>query len=442
MHRIEHAVVVGSGISGLCAAAALSPYARTVTLIESETLPDGPTLRRTVPQGYHNHSLLAGGADALFRLFPGLESTMIDAGANRLRMNQDVLEERLGLEQPSIDYGYHVYTQTRPLLEFLVQREVRSLPNVWIREQCIVETLCLDRGAARVTGVRLLDKHSNEKGVLSADLVIVATGNDKLLRDLFEQHGLPPVEQTSIMVDMGYTSAYYRLPNGIAGGWKAVLTGPGSATSSRGALLFPMEQDEFVLALTARGEEKPGTTESSVQAFLESLCSPTILRIVNSAERVREFKGYGFKTSRLQRYHEYQGFPAGVLPLGDSISRANPIYGQGITVLALEAVRLSELLESGADPQDPGFHQAYFKSIWPIVSAAWDLAATKDFDYPTTIGEKPANHATVQHVSRAMERLLARDPEFAKLSARVLNFLQPPESLNNAEVLRKLFALS
>jgi len=441
-YRIEHAIIVGGGISGLCAAAAMSRHARTITIVEGDTLPDAPVLRRTVPQGYHNHSLLAGGGDALFRLFPRLEAMLVGAGANRLRMNQDVLEERLGLDQPSIDYGYHVYTQTRPLLEFLVQREARALGNVWIREQSVVESLCMDRAAARVTGVRLLDRRSNERGVLRADLVVVASGNDKLLRELFEQHGLPPVEQTTITVDMGYASAYYRLPDGIGGGWKAVLTGPGSAGSSRGALLFPMERGEFVLGLTARGDEKPVATESAVHGFLGSLCSPTILRIVRDAERTSDFKAYGFKASRLNRYHEYPCFPAGVLPLGDSISRANPIYGQGITVLALEALRLAELLDGGADPLGTAFHEAYFKAIWPIVSAAWELAATKDFDYPTTIGERPANHATVQHVSRAMERLLAKDPEFARISARVLNFLQPPESLNNAEVMRKLFALN
>jgi hypothetical protein len=49
-------------MSGLLAARILAEFYDTVTVVERDVLPDGPVIRRGVPQGNHVHVLLARGS--------------------------------------------------------------------------------------------------------------------------------------------------------------------------------------------------------------------------------------------------------------------------------------------------------------------------------------------------------------------------------------------
>ena len=60
----RRAVVVGAGLAGLLAAAALRDHAE-VTVVERDALPEGPGPRKSLPQARHAHLLWSGGARAM-----------------------------------------------------------------------------------------------------------------------------------------------------------------------------------------------------------------------------------------------------------------------------------------------------------------------------------------------------------------------------------------
>ena len=56
----------------------------------------------------------------------------------------------------------------------------------------------------------------------------------------------------------------------------------------------------------------------------------------------------------------------------------NPVYGQGMTVAAMEAEALHRCLTAGAD----GLTRRYFHAAAKIVGNAWQLAAGGDLALP------------------------------------------------------------
>lgn len=72
----NRAVVIGSGIGGMCAARVLSDRFERVTLIERDELPEGAAHRKGVPQSRHPHGLLDRGHRELSALFSGLDDSL------------------------------------------------------------------------------------------------------------------------------------------------------------------------------------------------------------------------------------------------------------------------------------------------------------------------------------------------------------------------------
>ncbi|HEV8175150.1 MAG TPA: FAD-dependent oxidoreductase, partial [Actinoplanes sp.] len=77
------AVVIGAGMAGLVAARVLGERCADVTVLDRDTLPEGSTPRRGVPQSAHPHVLLVSGLRELAGLFPGFEDELAGAGATR-----------------------------------------------------------------------------------------------------------------------------------------------------------------------------------------------------------------------------------------------------------------------------------------------------------------------------------------------------------------------
>lgn len=441
----RQAVVIGAGMGGLAAAGALAGFFEHVIVLERDELPVAAVDRQGAPQGRHNHALLAGGQRALAALFPGFEDDLAGAGAVRLRSNADFYTEFPGFDPfPQRDLGFDVYSMSRPQIELTARRRTEGLANVVLRSRCRGRALQATghQTGARILGVLFEDAQGRTES-LSAELVVDASGRGGLTHDLLDAVGLPQPEETVIGVDIGYATAVFAVPDNAPTNWRAVLTVPQPAEKSRGALLLPLEGgDRWMVSVGGRYREKPPGDATGFLDFARQLRTPTVYNAIRNAARLSEVARFAFPASIWRHFERLEAVPYGLLPFGDVICRFNPVWGQGMTVAAQEAVLLRQLLrERTTDDPLADLAPAFFAGAHDLIETPWRQAAIPDFVMPETEGEPPPDFESQLRFGSALTRLAAEDPDVQKLVTEVRHLIRPGSDLRTPDLVARVRAL-
>ena len=435
----REALVIGSGMGGLVAARALSDHFERVTVLERDDLADAGVARAGVPQGKHLHTLLAGGERALEELLPGLADDLVRAGAARITTGLDLHVERPGYDPfPKRDLGFHALGLTRPQLEFCVRRRVEAIDNVHRVPGCRVLGLVASADGKSIRGAQCYREGRSE--TRDADLVVDASGTGELTLAALRAtgHALPP--ETTIGVDIGYSSAIFDIPEDASDDWKGVMHLPDAPKTSRSGLLMPVEGNRWMLALGGRYDEVPPGDEVGLREFAATLRTPTIARALESARMVAGVDRFRFPESRFRHFERLEAFPDGLIPIGDAICRFNPTLGQGVSVAALEGRALGEMLASIAQGQgriEP-IWRPFFRKVAEIVDTPWAQAVVPDFIFPRTVGERPADLEASLRFGSAVSRAMARHADIHKLAAEIQHLLRPRSALMDPPVLQRI----
>ncbi len=419
--RGKRAIVIGAGIGGLAAAAALARHFDDVTIIERDAIPADVAARPGTPQSNHPHGLLVGGQRALCELFPAIDQDLANAGAVPLRGGIDIREELPGFDPcfPHRDLGWVGYAMSRPLIELVVRRRVSGLPNVDVRCETNVGTAM----------------------TLQADLVIDASGRGTPALDFLKATGRPQPEQTSIGVDINYATTTFAVPNGERD-WKLVITVPEMPESTRTGYLMPIEGDRWMVLISERHVEPSSPDPKDFLDLVRRLRTPTIFDAIKNAKPLDRIHRFGFPESLWRHYERLVDLPRGLLVLGDAMCRFNPVYGQGMTIAAQEASLLKDLLQERNAAKDSldGLERAFYIHALPSVAAAWSLSAAPDFIDPRTRGERPADLEDSLRFRAGLLRLAAADSDVHKLYLGVRNLIEPTSKLRDPDLVRRIQA--
>jgi 2-polyprenyl-6-methoxyphenol hydroxylase-like FAD-dependent oxidoreductase len=438
----RQALVLGAGMGGLTAARALADHFERVVILERDALPEHPEDRPGVPQGRHVHALLAGGQHALCELFPGFERDLVAMGAVPIRAGLDLRVERPGYDPfPQRDLGFDAHAQSRAQLEFGVRRRVRAHPGIELRQQCRAQELVTGSGGGAVTGARYTTP-DGKVDTIAADLTVDATGRGAPTFDLLKATGRPLPAETTIGVDVAYSTAVFAIPEDAPRDWKGVFCFP-QPPSSRGSLLMPMEGNRWIITLAGRhGDRPPGDIDGFI-AYAKTFRTQTTYNAIRQAKPLGDVVRYGFPESGYRHYARLDAFPKGLLPIGDAVCRFNPVYGQGMSVAAQEACALRRFLTARASERDPldGLAHAFLGEADALISTPWAQAAIPDFIHPETRGERPANFEETLKFAAALTKLMARDPAVHKLVAEVQNLLKPRSVYFEPELMQRVMAV-
>ena len=426
----ERAVVLGASMSGLLAARVLADFYRTVTVVERDALPIGSDQRRGVPQGRHVHALLPRGSQILNDLFPGFLTELICDGCKTVDGD---------FSQVCVVFGGHqfprsgtlrnsqprdaAYYSSRPFLEDHVRRRVRAISNVELMEGYDVVDLMSSGDASRITGVTVASRQSGEKHSVTADLVVDATGRGSRSPALLEQLGYDRPVEDEVLVRVAYASQMVRIPAGIHNEI-LVLIGPAPGRPTAMALAAYEDNTWMFTAGGMVGHEPPADREGML-SFVEGFTPPAVVSALRCAEPLGDVAYYRTPSSRWRRYDKMRRFPAGLLVFGDAICTFNPVYGQGMTVAALQALALDRTLRRGSHNLAPRFFRAAAKPV----GVAWQFAVGADLALPGIEAPRPLSvrliNKYVDRVQSAAETNLYVADRFMK----VAGFASPPASL-------------
>jgi 2-polyprenyl-6-methoxyphenol hydroxylase-like FAD-dependent oxidoreductase len=416
----SHAVVVGASMAGLLAARSLLDHYERVTIVDRDDIPSRPQPRGGVPQGRHAHGLLAEGRTMLEEMFPGLTSDLTGRGA---RLGDVGLEGVWCFTPRPLarrESGLKALLVSRSLLEWYVRERVAASSMVTLREDASVLDLAFSGDDNRVVGVIVQDRDGGTPALLPADLVVDATGRGSRTPEWIERRGYQAPAEEVRRVDKRYTT--YRVREALDGStaWAmAVAAQPGL---HRGGIMLAEEGGSRVVSLVGRFGERPPVAWPDFLAWAGTLSSSRLADALAGLEPLGEGATYRFPANRRRHYEDLTRFPEGLVVVGDALCAFDPVYGQGMTVAAIEAVALGRCIQQ----EGPGLAARFHRTAAEIIDTPWTIA----------VGGVPDDDGQVPWRSRLVGAYLARlldagsdDPELAIAFLRVNHLVDRPSEL-------------
>ena len=430
-------MVLGASMGGLLATRVLADFYDRVTVVERDILPMDPVNRRGVPQGRLIHAIQSRGTQILDELFPGFVDELAAGGVaswddgdfSKICVSvggHQMTRSGMAPNPPSLSFP------SRPFLEWCVRRRVWAIPNVTILENHDIAGLTTTPDRQRVTGAHVVRRDDNRETTVTADLVVDATGRGSRTPIFLEElgYGRPPEDE--LTVHLAYACQLLRLAPGAVEEQMIALF-PEAGRPKMFALIG-YENDTWMVAVGTMAGLEPPSHRADMLSFAADFAPTHALEAVRAAEPLGEVAHYRVPSNRWRRYDKMGRTPDGLLVVGDAVCSFNPIYGQGMTVAAIEATVLRDCLGRGKKD----LPRRFFRATARHVRVAWQTAVGSDLALPEVVGPRPL---TMRITNAYLERVMTAaetDPVVAGQFTRVIGMIDPPSRLLRPSMLLRI----
>lgn len=422
-------------MAGLLAARALADHFEQVILVERDPFPPPGENRKGVPQGKHIHVLLERGRKIMEGLLPGLteELTRLSAVSIRDVSAQVRWFHSGGYHQPGT-CDLSSLAVSRPTLEGAIRQRVMALPNISVTEGSRVAELATTADNTRVTGVKLDHRQSDgAEETLLADLVVDASGRGSRSPVWLENMGYQHPNEEEVRIGMGYVTCFFRRkPEHIPGIEGIVLMA--TPPDRRLGVLLAQDGNRWVLTIGGYlGHHAPTDFEGFLNAA-KQLPASDIYHVIKDAELLSGPVPYTFPANLRHRYDKLPAFPKGYLVIGDALCSFNPIYGQGMTVAALEAAALGECLAKNTDR----LAQTFFAKTRNIIDQSWNAAVGTDLSFREVDGPRTPMVRFLNWYLSKLHVAAHSDAHVSIAFLKVINMMAPPPSMMHPRIIARI----
>ena len=257
----------------------------------------------------------------------------------------------------------------------------------------------------------------------------IAHRSDESNTDLAEETRLHAPSLAELRIDVAYSTLFIERP---VDDYRTFGV-PAEAPRTRGGLVAPVEGGRWLVNLHGVHGDHPLTDAEDFVDFAASLPAPVVERLLDEYPRLDDhISHYCFPTNRRYRYEDLDRFLEGLIVIGDAIASFNPIYGQGMSLAALEALMFHHtLMRRGCEELAPRF----FDRTAAVIDPAWMMAIGADLSFQETQGRKPRGTAFFNwYLSRPFQKAHT-DGALTDAFNRVLSMQQLPTSLLHPRVM-------
>ncbi|MEB8687483.1 FAD dependent oxidoreductase [Bacillus cereus] len=372
----ENALVIGAGIAGLLTARVLSSYFEKVIVVEKDELPQKPSERPGTPQDFHPHRVLPRGEIIMNRFFPGYVDDLLNLGAHNIKNDKMIRFSPYGALELVIERKGAA--SSRALLEWTIRQRVQEIPNVHFYSKQAVTGLLASSDHKRVIGIHIQERDElKTKRTVLTDLVVDTCGRQSKLNKWLTSMGYEVPEPERLKVNFGYSTRYYKVPSYIKEKLSAISEGDPAKNVGAVGLLYIEDNIAQALLFVAGGMHYPPTNSKEYEKELDSLVTPMMRELIKELEPISVPRGFRAQESIRQHFEQMENWPSGLLVLGDAFCNFDPIYGQGMTVAAIEAEMLDACLKEHSTHK-PGFERKVLQRMQQAIEPAWWLSSIAD----------------------------------------------------------------
>ncbi|MET9596022.1 FAD-dependent oxidoreductase [Streptomyces sp. NPDC006516] len=450
---MKNVVVMGAGPIGLMAAVMLARDGHRVTVLERDEAPPPTGDREEVWQRWHRpgvnqfrhphlllpavlRTLTAEMPDAVTELaaLGGVHTNLLD-GARRLG--------EIGRWRPGDD-RFAMMTARRPLLEAALDSAARRTERLQVRRGTAVTAL--------LPGTERVARRPHVTGVLTAsgeavhgDLVIDAGGRNSPAGRMLRNLGAPgPFEERAEDGFLAYTR-YFRTTDGSL---PELPPAPSAHYPSVSSIASLGDAGTWSLSVGISSRDRALRKLSRPDAWHRTVkLLPDVAHWAEHGEPITEILAMSGMETRHRRFvTESTPVATGILSIGDAWGTTNPLFGLGLSMGAVHAALLRDLLRTAAtdDPEELAlsFAETTESTLGPVQRALADWDRHRLAEIEAATGTPPSTYDTddrTWHFKRALDTAKFKDPHLLRLYAAGASLLaEPGTQLPDAELARRI----
>src|SRR6185437_5975399 len=182
------------------------------------------------------------------------------------------------------------------------------------------------------------------------------------------------------------------------------------------------ENDTYRLAVETVAGQKPPADRGALLDCLADMAPPHVLAVAHRAEPLADMTHYRFPSNRWRRYDQLARTPGGLIVVGDALCNFNPLYGQGMSLAAIEALILRQCLQQG----DRNLPRRFFRASAKEIRVAWQAAVASDLALPQIAGKRPLSIRIINAYLDRVQAAAETDPAVVQQFLRSMNLVDPP----------------
>jgi 2-polyprenyl-6-methoxyphenol hydroxylase-like FAD-dependent oxidoreductase len=216
-----------------------------------------------------------------------------------------------------------------------------------------------------------------------------------------------------------------------------IIVGAVPPDGRRGGGAIAVEGDSWLVTLGGLGGEQAPTEPQAFIQYARTLPVSDLYDLVVDGEPLGDPVLMRYPTARRRRYDRLERFPERLVVTGDALCSFNPIYGQGMSVAAVEAVALGTCLDAGTH----GIGRRFFAAVEQVVGDAWGMAASGDAEFlPEVAGRRPVPERLIGgYIVRVMQAA-SHDPAVSRAFREVMAMTRRPPSLLHPRLAARVLA--